>query len=215
MDTIHDLGGRQGFGPIEYDKDDDAVAFHADWEARAFALCFITWRMWATSGSHLNVDWFRHVRERIDPLDYLARPYFDQWVQSLAAIFIESGAINSYELTGNALTSIKTATENVQNETETYPAATEGVFNVGQIVIAKTATPAPYTRLPNYVRGRRGEIILKHGLQPFSDILALGYKRKEEMYTVGFKASELWQDAEDERDIVYIDLWESHLVPVC
>ena len=214
MDTIHDLGGRQGFGPIEHRNDDDAVTFHAEWEARAYALCAMTWRSWATSGSHLNLDWFRHVRERIDPRDYLGRPYFDQWVQSLAAIFIESGTISSYELTGHAIESIDTTTENVPNKTETCPAATEGLFDIGEIVVAKTVTPAPYTRLPSYVRGRRGVILLKHGLQPFSDTLALGDERNEEMYTVGFKATELWQDAEDDRDMVYIDLWESHLAPI-
>ena len=30
-----------------------------------------------------NLDWFRHCRELIDPSDYLDRPYFDQWLQSL------------------------------------------------------------------------------------------------------------------------------------
>ena len=46
MDTIHDLGGREGFGPIFYDKDDDAIPFHSDWEARAFAICYIIWGKW-------------------------------------------------------------------------------------------------------------------------------------------------------------------------
>ena len=35
MDGVHDLGGREGFGPIR-DKD-DAQPFHAEWETRAFA----------------------------------------------------------------------------------------------------------------------------------------------------------------------------------
>ena len=33
MDGVHDLGGREGFGPI-LDKADDKP-FHADWEMRA------------------------------------------------------------------------------------------------------------------------------------------------------------------------------------
>ncbi len=36
MDGVHDLGGREGFGPI-VDKADDKL-FHADWEMRDFAI---------------------------------------------------------------------------------------------------------------------------------------------------------------------------------
>ena len=36
MDGVHDLGGREGFGPIVGKADDKA--FHADWEIRAFAI---------------------------------------------------------------------------------------------------------------------------------------------------------------------------------
>ena len=36
MDGVHDLGGREGFGPI-VDKADDKP-FHADWEMRAFGI---------------------------------------------------------------------------------------------------------------------------------------------------------------------------------
>ena len=36
MDGIHDLGGRQGFGPVRYTV--NATAFHAPWEVRANSL---------------------------------------------------------------------------------------------------------------------------------------------------------------------------------
>ena len=36
MDGMHDLGGRQGFGPIRYQR--AARAFHAPWEVRANSL---------------------------------------------------------------------------------------------------------------------------------------------------------------------------------
>jgi nitrile hydratase subunit beta len=36
MDGVHDLGGREGFGPI-VDKADERP-FHADWEMRAFGI---------------------------------------------------------------------------------------------------------------------------------------------------------------------------------
>ena len=34
MDTIHDLGGRQGFGPIPNVAEDDSALFSDEWKAR-------------------------------------------------------------------------------------------------------------------------------------------------------------------------------------
>ena len=36
MDGIHDLGGMQGFGPVEVEPDEPT--FHGEWEARMFAV---------------------------------------------------------------------------------------------------------------------------------------------------------------------------------
>ena len=36
MNGAHDMGGNQGFGPIE--READEPAFHAEWERPAFAL---------------------------------------------------------------------------------------------------------------------------------------------------------------------------------
>ena len=36
MDGVHDLGGVQGFGPIDIDRDERP--FHHDWEARMWGL---------------------------------------------------------------------------------------------------------------------------------------------------------------------------------
>jgi nitrile hydratase subunit beta len=62
MDGVHDLGGREGFGPI-VDKADDKP-FHADWEMRAFGM-----KQASASAKSWTIDWFRHSRELIDPVD--------------------------------------------------------------------------------------------------------------------------------------------------
>ena len=36
MNSIHDMGGMHGFGPIEVEKNEPV--FHADWESRVYAL---------------------------------------------------------------------------------------------------------------------------------------------------------------------------------
>ncbi len=64
MDGVHDLGGREGFGPIP-DKE-DAQPFHAEWETRAFGM-----EQSSAGGTGWSIDWFRHCRELIVPTDYL------------------------------------------------------------------------------------------------------------------------------------------------
>ena len=84
MDGVHDLGGRQGFGPILGKHDDEP--FHAEWEARAFGMA-----QSSAGGPGWSIDWFRHCRELIVPRDYLTRAYFDQWLVTLAAQMIDAG----------------------------------------------------------------------------------------------------------------------------
>ena len=61
MDGIHDLGGMDGFGPVE--REPNEPLFHADWEAKVFALS----ELLGAAGLIPNVDAFRHCIERIDP----------------------------------------------------------------------------------------------------------------------------------------------------
>ena len=51
MNGVHDMGGMQGMGPIEYEKNEPV--FHAPWEARVFALnrAVGAWRKWTIDAS--------------------------------------------------------------------------------------------------------------------------------------------------------------------
>ena len=40
VSRVHDMGGQTGFGPVPV-ADDGTVAFHADWEARVYALAAV------------------------------------------------------------------------------------------------------------------------------------------------------------------------------
>jgi hypothetical protein len=91
MDGIHDLGGRQGFGPVAVDEPQEQ--FHEPWEARVRGMVNAMSR-----AADWNIDWFRHCRELIEPVDYLSRPYFDQWIQTYAAMLVNSGLASVDEL---------------------------------------------------------------------------------------------------------------------
>ena len=91
MNSIHDMGGMHGHGPIEIDP--DAPVFYAPWEARVMALfdAMSPWSSW--SG-----DRFRYARETISPADNLTQSYYAQWLWCFIQLFLEDGLISEAEL---------------------------------------------------------------------------------------------------------------------
>jgi nitrile hydratase len=87
-----------GFGPVAVDEKDEP--FHADWEARMWGIA----RSVRSVGGW-NIDWWRHSRELIEPVDYLTRPYFDQWMQTYAALLVDSGIATVAEIANGKSTS--------------------------------------------------------------------------------------------------------------
>lgn len=215
MDGIHDLGGRQGFGAIDVDEPEEP--FHEPWEGRVRGMVNAM-----SKPADWNIDWFRHCRELIDPVDYLSRPYFDQWAQTYAAMMINSGIATLEEVTsGRAKTpppdlrppmtaaeveKAKKANKSFQRDSDAPPA-----FAVGDSVRVKSYGAAGHTRLPGYARGRRGRITAHHGAFIYPDANALGEEQAAPLYTVGFDAAELWPEADGRRERVFINMWETYL----
>ena len=72
-----------------------------------------------------------------------------------------------------------------------------------------------HTRLPRYVRGKRGKVIRldKAFVYPETSALREG-ENPEWCYGVRFEAEEVWgADAEKGAPPVYVDVWESYLEP--
>jgi nitrile hydratase subunit beta len=217
MDGVHDLGGREGFGPI-VDKADDKP-FHADWEMRAFGV-----KQSAAGATDWTIDWFRYCRELTGPVEYLTRPYFDQWLTTLAAQLVDEGYLTLDEIKRGASTFAPKPTRPPQ----TSEAARASVKAPRSFAVSVNAPPrfAPadrvrcrldggsgHTRLPGYVRGRAGQIHAHHGGHALADASARGEHRGEHLYTVSFASSDLWPEAKGRADRVFVDLWESYLEP--
>ncbi|MGH6797816.1 MAG: nitrile hydratase subunit beta [Roseiarcus sp.] len=215
MDGVHDLGGREGFGPI-LDAHDDKP-FHADWEIRAFGMTQAV-----RGSSSWTIDWFRHCRELAVPVDYLTRPYFDQWVTTLAAQLIDEGDLTLDEIKRGASAFAPT----LDVPPTTAEAARAFVKNPRSFAVSVNAPPrfalsqrvrcrldgsSGHTRLPGYVRGRAGAVHAHHGGHMLPDASARGEKRGEHLYTVSFASSDLWLEAKGRADHVFVDLWESYL----
>jgi nitrile hydratase subunit beta len=214
MDGIHDLGGRQGFGPIDVHEPEEP--FHEPWEARMLGMARAMSRP-----ADWSIDWFRHCRELIDPVDYLTRPYYDQWLQTYAAMMVNSGVATVEEVVSGrankgapdlpppiAPAAVAAATRAV---TRFDREGASPAFAVGDTVRTKDHGVPGHTRLPAYARGRRGKIAARHGAHVLPDANACGQARAEPLYSVAFDAAELWAEAAGRRDRVFLDLWESYL----
>ena len=93
MGRINDVGGMQGFGPLEQEADEPA--FHADWEAHVFALN----RALLGHGVY-NLDEFRDAIERIPPREYLASSYYELWLRAITVLLAEKGVLTEQEMAG-------------------------------------------------------------------------------------------------------------------
>jgi nitrile hydratase len=224
MNGVHDLGGMHGFGPVVLEPDEPV--FHAEWERRAFALTLAMggWRRW-------NLDMSRHAREQMPPAEYLATSYYEHWLWGLEQLLERHGLLPRTEID-------RRLTEGVDRR----PAAAEPQsgalrpedvprllrnrraarlddpvppkFKAGDAVLARNANPIGHTRIPRYVRGRRGVIDRDHGVFIFPDTHAAGLGRKpQHVYSVRFGAGELWGPDGHARDAVYVDLWDDYLDP--
>ncbi len=95
MNGVHDMGGMDGFGPVEIEADEPV--FHAEWERRAFAITVAMgfYGRW-------NIDTSRFARERIPPAEYLAASYYEKWLLGLETLLAENDLVSRDEIDARA-----------------------------------------------------------------------------------------------------------------
>ncbi|MEO6087104.1 MAG: hypothetical protein ABIQ18_28725 [Umezawaea sp.] len=93
MSRINDVGGMQGFPPIEQELDEPP--FHADWEAHVFTMNS------ALIGKGVyNLDEFRDAVERLPPQEYLESSYYERWFRAITTLLVEKGVCTAEEIAG-------------------------------------------------------------------------------------------------------------------
>jgi len=85
-------------------------------------------------------------------------------------------------------------------------------FKKGDKVRTLNLNPLGHTRLPRYVRDKVGVIETDHGVFVFPDTSAHGKGEKpQRVYTVRFKAREVFGPSAGAKDSIYADLWDDYL----
>jgi nitrile hydratase beta subunit len=212
VDSVHDMGGMQGYGAAYWPGSEAPT--HADWELRAFVLALVT----GPGSAHA----FRHTIERLDPVRYLSASYYERWLYEAEQALVESGAITHEEVAawerrldaGEEMprtSDADGAAKLVQALRRRHPLepATDARFSPGERVRVRRMRPAGHTRCPRYLRGARGTIARVQGTDGVPDV---DNAETEAVYAVAFDSAELWGD-DVGRHVVHADLWERYLEP--
>jgi len=203
MDGIHDMGGRQGFGPVRYTL--DAKTFHAPWEIRANALYGF-----AVRAGLFNVDEYRHAIERMEARRYLAAGYYERSLTALATLCVEKGVVTREELERLAQGAVPLSTAGGPGRGN---AATRQRFQPGDTVRVRADYVPGHVRMPGYVRGKSGTVVGVSPAYPFPDAHAHGVAAEHEpTYDVRFRSQDLWPDSCDPA-LIHVGLFESYLDP--
>jgi nitrile hydratase subunit beta len=208
VDGVHDLGGMEGFGPVEAEPDEPV--FHHDWEGRMFAIAG-----GALGTGRINTPMFRHAMERMDPGHYLTFSYYEHWLTAVATLLVEVGTISQAEIDARVDSfplsrPPAVAAEHVGSRSPSSTAR----FAVGDAVRVRDIHFAGHTRCPRYVRGRRGIVARIEPTAPVPEIEAHRRERVlEPTYSVRFEGADLWADAANPNTAVHVDLYARYLDP--
>ncbi|HLY45722.1 MAG TPA: nitrile hydratase subunit beta [Stellaceae bacterium] len=213
--TVHDMGGMHGFGPVVAEAHEPP--FHEAWEGRVLAMqrAMGYTRLWTIDGGRASI-------ESLPPVTYLAASYYEKWFLGLEKRCVAHGLVGEDEIAaGRALRpgvrlNRKLTAEDVPLTTMrddfARPAVAPARFRPGDQVRTRNLNPLTHTRLPRYARDKRGVVEAVRGCHVFPDSAATGAGDDPQwLYTVVFSARELWGEAADPTLKVSIEAFEPYL----
>jgi nitrile hydratase len=217
MNGVHDMGGMQDMGAIEYAKTEPA--FHERWEGRIYAMSY------AVQGTGKLRLGLRPPMETIPPGEYLRMSYYERWITSITERMVASDLVTAAEIksgrpdAGSVKATFALSPTDAVAAQFKIPATRRDLpvaarFQPGQPVRARNINPVTHTRLPRYARGKSGRVERDHGVFVFSDTSVYSKGEKpQHLYSVRFSARELWGDAAAPQDAVYLDMFDDYLEP--
>jgi nitrile hydratase beta subunit len=215
MNSVADMGGTDGFGPVRPETNEPT--FHAPWEGRVQALS----RALGPIGLG-TIDQSRAMMEAMDPVEYLTVSYYKRRFLGIERRLAAQGLVGADELAaGHSLRPGKKVrvfgpadVPGMRRGEFTRPAASPAKFAVGDLVRTRNKNPTTHTRLPRYARGKAGRIEAIRGCHVYPDTVAIGAGENPQwLYTVVFSGRELWGDDADPAVNVSIEAFEPYLVP--
>ena len=217
MDSVHDMGGTDGFGKVEVEQNEPP--FHAKWEGRVLAMQ----RAMGYAGAW-HIDHSRFAQEKLPPATYLTASYYQRWALAMESNVLERGYVTPEELkAGHALTAGKNLPRKLTPDVVGAGLTRSSFFRKPQgpqkfkprdRVRTKNIHPKTHTRLPRYARGKVGVVEMCHGCHMYPDSVATNQGDNPQwLYTVVFDSRELWGPDADPTLKISIDAFEPYLEP--
>lgn len=205
MDGIHDLGGLEGFGPV--DAPPSEPVFAEAWERRAFRTSMAAMIGLQPGGA------FRHSIERMDPAHYLSSSYYEHWLTGVATLLADRGLTSNGDLDRRAGGRFPIGRpDRGVAPSAPEPDRTVHRFGMGDTVRVREWHPLGHTRAPRYIQGKRGVVTRLDVAQNVPDFEAHGGgKVLDPVYSVRFEPGELWGEGGEHGATVNVDLWERYL----
>jgi nitrile hydratase subunit beta len=201
MDGVHDLGGKQGFGPVRFAS--SRAAFKAAWEPRVNALYSLGVRL-----GLINMDEYRHAIERMEPRHYLSASYYERSLTGFATLCVEKGIVSQEGLERLAEGLFPLSLPSAEGRLNTVPRES---FAIGDRVRVKNEFVSGHVRMPGYIRGKSGVVVGISPAYPFPDAAAHNLQaQNERTYDVSFRSEDLWPQAAD-RATIHVGVFESYL----
>ena len=214
MNSIHDMGGMHGFGPVEEEAKEPV--FHEEWEGRVLAMQ----RALGVAGLW-TIDMSRASQEALPPQQYLAASYYERWYLGLKDRVVRHGLATEEELAaghrlqeGPTLSRTFTATDvpNMRRSDFNRQASAQALFAPGDSVRTRNINPTTHTRLPRYARGKVGTVEAVRGCHVYPDTVAISAGENPQwLYTVVFSGTVLWGPECDPSMTVSIEAFEPYL----
>lgn len=198
MDSLHDLGGKQGFGRVKYPY----PKAKESWEPvlRALSAC-------ALKNHIYNMDEFRHAIERMSPVRYMSAPYFERHLTAISTLMVEKGLVTAEEFAELAGGGVPLAQPIGPGRAACEPQA----FAIGDAVRVKNIFVSGHVRFPAYIRGKSGVVVGISPPCPFPDASAHNMQATmEPTYDVRFRSRDLWPDASDDA-LNHVGVFQSYL----
>ena len=212
--TIHDMGGMHGFGPVEPEANEPV--FHADWEKRVLAMQRATGAigLWTIDGGRASL-------EMLPPLQYIGSSYYRRWFLGMERRLVAHGLVGEDEIAaGRSLRDgVRLNRKLTPNDAKNWrwphydrPAPAAAGFKAGDRVRTRNINPTTHTRMPRYARDKEGVVEAVRGCHVLPDSAAIGAGDNPQwLYTVVFSARELWGEDADPKVTVSIEAFEPYL----
>ena len=244
MKLQHNLGGLEGLGPIEPEKQ----VFVEPWEKRIFGIHVAMMGL----SNHLeqslpqyqisqvptefNSEWtwadLRKGAEAMNPFDYFKYRYYEKWLGGISGFFVEQGYISAQELDaktqeylqsddslppkGNSAINEQVIKYLRKGDSPKRDVHTQPKFKAGEKVNIKNVHPIDHTRLPGYLRNKTGvvDLVYEGAYTYFCSTGPDGLGKPMPVYSVRFDPKDIWEEMSEGNAWVYADLFETYLEAV-